>query len=482
VTCCILEVLLASGAVALLTEQGRTVLEGLRPIRSGAVLAGVAAPLVLLSGFSAAVVGGHSHAAEQAHAAGHDHDGAAHGAAAHAHHPAEAPDGAHADGHAHADGATAHSGHASAHAHGAASGAHGHTGAGHGAGASAGHAGDHGDAADGGPAHEHPDAAVRPVVMTPPMQPIGPSGDDRRSTVLYGPFVLPPKSLGGMLHVSLVQPTLARPCTDCYLTSVTPDLVYGDGRTANLDTGPMLHHAVWARPLVPDATCGSAPVFGLIGERFFASGNERTPWVMPRGFGYRIGSDPWNLITEIMNHSEELRIVFVKLDVTYRPAPDPGIREVKPVWMDVANCSTSEYAVPAGASESVWSWRSSVTGRVVATAGHLHDGGTRISLDNDTTGTRLCTSGARYGTRPDSLGTLDAMSACVWDSLGAVRTGDLLSLRSAYEVAEPASDVMGIMLVYVHPTDDVGGGMQAPGAVTSPDVGGSPPPSHGHAH
>ena len=484
VTCCILEVLVATGAVALLTPQGRAVLEGFRPVRSGTVLAGAAASLVLLSGFSVAVMGssGHSHADGHAHAAGaHHHDGAVHPGGAHAHDPA-AP--AHADGHGHADGhthagvAAAQPAHAGGHAHvPGASPAHPHTGPGHGAQAVPGHADGQGTGA-----HGHPEAAVPSVVTAPPSQAIGPAADDRWSTVLYGPFVLPPKSLGGMLHVSLIQPTLARPCTDCFLTSVTPDLVYGDGRTANLDTGPMLHHAVWARPLVPDATCGGAPVFGLIGERFFASGNERTPWVMPTGFGYRIGGDPWNLITEIMNHSEELRIVFVKLDVTHRPAPDPGIEEVKPLWMDVANCSTSEYAVPAGASESSWSWRSSLTGRVVSAAGHLHDGGTRISLVNESTGTHLCTSAARYGTRPGSLGTLDSMTSCVWDSLGAVRNGDVLGLRSAYETAQPASDVMGIMLVYVHPTDDVGGGMPAHDAVTTPVVGGSPPPAHGHAH
>lgn len=482
-SCSILEIALTAGAVGLLLPGRRTRLETFQPARSSAVLVATATALFVLTGFSVAgigteehVHGGAGHAAHGegtslAHGGEATHDAGAHGG--------EAASGEHADGHPHSEPASAAAdGPAGRHTHDATTtAAHAHaTGAD--AATHAAHAPvQHADAAR----HDHADPVATSVAATvTPTQAIGPSAGDSRATVRYGPFVLLPKSLGGMLHVSLIQPTLARPCTNCYLTSVTPDLVYDDGRSANLDTGPMLHHAVWARPLVPDSTCGTNPVFGLVGERFFASGNERTPWVMPTGFGYYVGGDPWNLVTEIMNHSEELRIVFVKLDVTYRPAPDTRIKEVKPVWMDVANCSTSEYQVPAGMSETDWAWNSSLTGRIVATAGHLHDGGKAISLVNESTGTRLCTSAARYGTRAGSLGTLDSMTTCAWDALGTVRSGEVLGVRSTYDMAQPASDVMGIMLVYVHQTDNLEGGIPAPHAVTAPAVDGTPPPAHAH--
>jgi hypothetical protein len=289
-----------------------------------------------------------------------------------------------------------------------------------------------------------------------------------------------------MLHVNLIQPTLAKPCSNCFVTGMTANLVYADGSTANLDTGPMLHHAVWTRPLVPDSTCGlakaGAPVVGLFGERFFAAGNERTAWTMPTGFGYYVGDDPWALITEIMNHSEELKIVFVQLDATYRPAPDPSVKPVKPVWMDVANCATSEFHVPAGPSEKTWSWTSSLTGRIVATAGHLHDGGKEITLVNESTGRQVCTSAARYGTRPDSKGSLDSMSACAWDALGVVRAGEALGIHAHYESAQPADDVMGIMLAYVYPTDDLSGGSAAPDSARMPVAPQAPTPPPAHMH
>jgi hypothetical protein len=47
-----------------------------------------------------------------------------------------------------------------------------------------------------------------------------------------------------------------------------PDLVYGDGSRANMDTGPMLHHMVLTSQFRRDATCGST-LLGLAGERFF---------------------------------------------------------------------------------------------------------------------------------------------------------------------------------------------------------------------
>src|SRR5215213_10619077 len=60
--------------------------------------------------------------------------------------------------------------------------------------------------------------------------------------VRYGPFTIPAATSDtepGMIHNKLLF-GVARPCVDCYITSFKPDLVYGDGTRANLDTGPML--------------------------------------------------------------------------------------------------------------------------------------------------------------------------------------------------------------------------------------------------
>jgi hypothetical protein len=64
-------------------------------------------------------------------------------------------------------------------------------------------------------------------------------------TVRYGPFTIPAATSTtdpGMIHNKLLF-GVARPCVDCHIIAFTPNLVYGDGTAANMNTGPMLHHA-----------------------------------------------------------------------------------------------------------------------------------------------------------------------------------------------------------------------------------------------
>jgi len=105
-----------------------------------------------------------------------------------------------------------------------------------------------------------------------------------------------------MVHNKLMF-GVTRPCVDCHITSFTPDLVYGDGTRATMDSGPMLHHMVLTSQWRPDATCAGSWL-GLAGERFFASGNERTTIAFPAGYGYRVRYyDAWNLLVDLMNHA-----------------------------------------------------------------------------------------------------------------------------------------------------------------------------------
>ncbi|MCA1847113.1 MAG: hypothetical protein LC792_28765, partial [Actinobacteria bacterium] len=254
----------------------------------------------------------------------------------------------------------------------------------------------------------------------------------------------------------------AKPCEDCFITRAEPDLVYEDGTTANLDTGLMLHHAVLFNTGRPDTTCGKDTFFGRLGERYMASGNERTVKRMPDGYGYHLGRDPVTGVFHIMNHSDETKTVYVTFKVNWLPGSTPGVRPVTPVWLDVNNCRTSEYAVPAGPSSTHWTWPSTITGRIVSTGGHVHTGGVRISLSNQATGERVCTSWAGYGTKPAYMGTIESMSFCSWDALGIVKAGDTLDIESVYDAAEPIPDAMGIMVLLVWQTDDLAPGTPAP--------------------
>jgi hypothetical protein len=102
-------------------------------------------------------------------------------------------------------------------------------------------------------------------------------------TIDYGPYTIPAGNgdphdheNAGMISNEIVT-NVAKPCTGCTIIGVTPDLVYTDGTRATISQGPMLHHAMFAAQSSgkADATCaGKGP--GLLGERFFASGDERT--------------------------------------------------------------------------------------------------------------------------------------------------------------------------------------------------------------
>lgn len=301
------------------------------------------------------------------------------------------------------------------------------------------------------------------------------------AAVRYGPIPLAPAVLGTPAHTyggsPLVgtAPFIPMPCTNCYVTGTTIDLQYGNGQSANLDTGVMLHHLVLAQRGRPDATCAASTPIGQLGERFFAAGNERTSGMLPAGFGYHFGEGPLGAFFDLMNHSNTPKEVYLTANVSYLPDSTPGIKPVTPVWLDENNCSTSEYAVPAGPSNRVWQWTSTITGRMVAAGGHVHDGGIKTVLTNESTRRQICASHAGYGTKPEYMGTIESMTTCIWDRIGTVRKGDVLALDTHYNSPEPQSDVMGIMIAYVYETDDLTGGSEAPVGSEPMASGGSPP-------
>ena len=307
------------------------------------------------------------------------------------------------------------------------------------------------------------------------------------TTVRYGPIILLPSVLGmpfrfqGGLPLIGDLPIIPMPCQNCYVTGVDIDLVYDNGQSANLDSGVMLHHLVLAQAGRSDPTCASSPL-GQAGHRFFAAGNERTSGHLPPGFGYHIGQGPLLSIFDIMNHSTELKVVYIKADVHHVPDSTPGITPVMPIWLDMANCGTSMYSVPAGPTNSVWRWTSNITGRIVAAGGHVHDGGVKTVLSNETTGQQICSSVAGYGTKPQFAGTIESMSTCIHDRIGTVRVGEVLALDTHYNSPVPLSDAMGIMIAYVYETDDLGGGSPPPATAALTPPTGMPPAGAHHHH
>jgi hypothetical protein len=269
--------------------------------------------------------------------------------------------------------------------------------------------------------------------------------------VRYGPYSIPAgtDTDPGMINNKLFL-SVRKPCVDCYITSFKPDLVYGDGTQATMATGPMLHHFVLANQFRRDATCGNQWL-GLFGERFFASGNERTPIAFPNGYGYRVRwYDSWNLLVDLMNHSTTAKTVYIQVTYTYRPSWE-SVKRLKPVWLDIDQCGDSEYSIPAGFSDTHRDWSVTVPGKVVAMIGHLHGHGVAIEATNESQGgASLCKSNATLD--PSDVHSVRAMSTCSGDPLAILHQGDVVRLHSMYQSSHPADDVMGIMLGYVNPS------------------------------
>jgi Stress up-regulated Nod 19 len=270
-------------------------------------------------------------------------------------------------------------------------------------------------------------------------------------TIRYGPFTVPggTHTMPGMK--TALRLGVSKPCSECYITSFTPDLTYASGtfagQRADMATGMMLHHAVFASQWRSDATC-SGSWLGLAGERFFASGDERSRVKLLAGYGYRMRwYDQWNLLVDLMNMSAGDKQVYLTITFTLRAAYEP-VRPVKPVWLDIDNCGDSEYSVPVGYDDHHWDWQSTMDGTIVGMIGHQHHTGVRIDATNETQGGSLICS----STVTEEMDHVVAMSPCTRYLPATIHRGEVIRLHSVYNSDIPRSDVMGIMLGYVHRT------------------------------
>jgi len=312
-----------------------------------------------------------------------------------------------------------------------------------------------------------------------------PPAEATETQVLWGPWNVP---AGGNVEGFFNATPL--PCTDCYITAITPELVYGDGSVANYVNGPMLHHFVIFNTGAVDITCGHIPIFSSLGERFFASGNERSQLQLPAPYGYYNPPSNWTLNVHIHNtHPTLVKTVYIRVTFTHVPATDP-IKSVRPVWLDENNCSSSQYPICNSGpypcyDDRHWDWTSgadgptsSVEGSIVTIGGHVHDWGISVSAQKVQTEDWLCASSGGYGTpslyepdaaasppRPndaghpadaivlnpgDSMynGHIEEMTGCTPNA--RIKPGDTLRLHAQYNADSPIPDVMGIMTAFVY--------------------------------
>jgi hypothetical protein len=81
-----------------------------------------------------------------------------------------------------------------------------------------------------------------------------------------------------------------------------------------------------------------------------------------------------------------------------------GIDNVKAIWLDAAQCGTSEIPPKSqdGAYSVKYGWTANIEGDILGAGGHVHDGGTHLTLKVD--GKEVCDAVATYGSGGGGMG------------------------------------------------------------------------------
>jgi len=259
------------------------------------------------------------------------------------------------------------------------------------------------------------------------------------------------------------QTPIPLPCSECLITSFEAALEYSNGTRADADTGMWLHHVVFINRARNDSVCSDG-----MPQRFFASGNERTKVDLTDQGVHKIGypvhaDDGFVMVSELMNMLSESQEVVLSMIWEYVPSIPEDFKQAVPYWLDVGGCGDSD--VPAKANQKFHyespALKANFDGDIAFVAGHLHDGGTEVSILRN--GLRACTSYATYGKAEGAVdGTTHIVSMQHCLNAGRVRKGERWSIKAEYDTVQHApmksndgslEPVMGIALAYVTPVE-----------------------------
>jgi hypothetical protein len=286
-----------------------------------------------------------------------------------------------------------------------------------------------------------------------------------------------------------------KPDQNGYIVRIQPNLKYAlpDGKCCGgvpLTNHIHLHHGVW----LSDGTAGEGEGdgYGPI-YPFFASGEEKTIYQFPAGFGYPVAaSDTWILNYMIHNLTSRAASVYITYEIDFIPMTSPladHITPVHPIWMDVEDhhiypvfnvkqgsgsggkftfpdMARNPYGTtsPPYAVKPLNEFTIDHPGTLIATAGHLHPGGLYDTLDlirpgahpsggampgNEPNSVRLFRSYAHYWDPRGPISWDMAMTATAADWRPEVQAGDTLRISATYNTTRASwYEVMGIMVVW----------------------------------
>ena len=302
-----------------------------------------------------------------------------------------------------------------------------------------------------------------------------------------GPYTVTP----GANLILLDYKHVPKPNVDGFMVRMAPSLRYAlpNGKCCGevpLTSIIHLHHGVW----LSNGTAGQGEGNGY-GPfyPFMASGEEKTVYQLPPGYGYPVGAhDFWVLNYMIHNLTDRPTKVFITYDMDFIPATSPlasAITPAHPIWMDVEDHhiygvfnvqkgsghngvftfpDMAKHPVGYAPGHPLNEFTIDHAGVLLGTAGHLHPGGLYDELDLIRAGAKL-TGGAIPGPVPNSVRLFRsyahyfdngkpiswdlAMTATPANWHPEVKPGDVLRISATYN-SRLASwyEVMGIMVVW----------------------------------
>lgn len=113
-----------------------------------------------------------------------------------------------------------------------------------------------------------------------------------------------------------------------------------------------------------------------------------------------------------MNMNQQPKTVWLTVYFDYIDGHPANMEEVKPVWLDAAQCMTSEVSGRTPGAKFDFSsspWTANFEGEVMGMGGHLHDGGVRMDIIVD--GKVVCQSMPTYGTDEQARARADVAKA-----------------------------------------------------------------------
>ena len=179
-----------------------------------------------------------------------------------------------------------------------------------------------------------------------------------------------------------------RPAVDGWITGFAHNLVRTADSSVPSSDKVMFHHGVWVNRTTY--------------EIFYASGEEKTQLLLPRGYGYRYrAGDEWSLNEMIHNLTPKPMNLSVIYTIDFIPdtsAAAAGITRALPIWIDTqrgiypvfdvhkgSGGRDGEFTYPADADDPYggehWNERTlRQDGVLIDSIGHLHTGGLSTEL------------------------------------------------------------------------------------------------------